>query len=160
MDTNYILGREQVSLHNASVATSSPARIAHAGLAAAYGALLAENAFPHRYKRPFVHPIGSEEDVDGWENEGGSAVQQQEAPFGRPPRLLAGNNEGLSDATRGHVVQTLGGVEPYKVVLEHESGADTEQSVSSVRAGEQLIRKNTPQPRRRNTLLDRPAPGG
>ena len=48
MDINYILGREQTSLYNASVASSAPARIAHEGLAKAYGALLAANAFPHR----------------------------------------------------------------------------------------------------------------
>jgi hypothetical protein len=48
MDINYILGREQTSLHNASIASSSTARIAHEGLAKAYGDLLAESAFPHR----------------------------------------------------------------------------------------------------------------
>jgi hypothetical protein len=52
MDINYILGREQISLHNASVASSGPARIAHAGLAAAYGALLTGSTFPHRYAPP------------------------------------------------------------------------------------------------------------
>jgi len=48
MDINYILGREQISLHNASVATSSPARIAHEGLAREYGRLLNASTFPHR----------------------------------------------------------------------------------------------------------------
>lgn len=48
MDINYILSREQVSLHNALVATSAPARLSHEGMAAAYGRLLAEGGFPHR----------------------------------------------------------------------------------------------------------------
>jgi hypothetical protein len=56
MDISYILGREQTSLYNASVASSAPARIAHEGLAKAYGALLAANAFPHR--QPIAVVIG------------------------------------------------------------------------------------------------------
>ena len=56
MDINYILEREQISLHNALIAQSSPARIAHEGLAAAYGQLLAKCAFPHRL--PTDLPLG------------------------------------------------------------------------------------------------------
>ncbi|MBW6526402.1 hypothetical protein KZ813_06075 [Sphingomonas sp. RHCKR7] len=48
MDINYILGREQTSLHNAAMASSSCARASHLGLAAAYGRLLADSTFPHR----------------------------------------------------------------------------------------------------------------
>ncbi|WP_277978642.1 hypothetical protein [Sphingomonas phyllosphaerae] len=48
MDLNYILAREQVSLYNASIASGGPARIAHEGLAAAYGRLLAGQSFPNR----------------------------------------------------------------------------------------------------------------
>jgi len=48
MDVNYFLTREQVSLHNASIAASGPARIAHQGLASAYGKLLLHEGFPHR----------------------------------------------------------------------------------------------------------------
>lgn len=48
MDLNYILAREQVSLYNASIASSGPARIAHEGLAAAYGRVLAGQSFPNR----------------------------------------------------------------------------------------------------------------
>jgi hypothetical protein len=49
MDLNYILAREQVSLYNASIAASGPARIAHEGLAAEYGRLLARRSFPNRH---------------------------------------------------------------------------------------------------------------
>lgn len=48
MDLNYILAREQVSLYNASIASSGPARIAHEKLAAEYGRLLAGQSFPNR----------------------------------------------------------------------------------------------------------------
>ena len=48
--------------------------------------------------------------------------------------------------TGGSVVKTPDGETPYKVVLEHESGADTEQPVSSIREGEDLIKKATPPP--------------
>jgi hypothetical protein len=48
MDVNYFLTREQVSLHNASITASGPARIAHQGLASAYGKLLLQEGFPHR----------------------------------------------------------------------------------------------------------------
>jgi hypothetical protein len=48
MDINYILGREQISLHNASMAKSGPARLSHQGLADAYGRLLEASGFPHR----------------------------------------------------------------------------------------------------------------
>jgi len=48
VDLNYILAREQVSLYNASIATNGPARIAHEGLAAGYGRLLAGQSFPNR----------------------------------------------------------------------------------------------------------------
>ncbi|TCM04517.1 hypothetical protein C8J41_10918 [Sphingomonas sp. PP-CC-3G-468] len=48
MDLNYILCREQTSLHNARVATSSFARMAHEGLAKAYGELLAASTVDRR----------------------------------------------------------------------------------------------------------------
>jgi len=48
LDTNYLLQREQISLIMARRATCSSARHAHAGLARAYGALLATGPFPHR----------------------------------------------------------------------------------------------------------------
>ena len=48
MDTNYLLRREQISLMMAGKAASAEARLAHAGLARGYGALLAASRFPHR----------------------------------------------------------------------------------------------------------------
>ncbi|MDB5713771.1 MAG: hypothetical protein JWO15_1168 [Sphingomonadales bacterium] len=60
-------------------------------------------------------------------------------------------------ATRGHVVQTPAKEEPYKVVLEHEIGPDTNEPVASVREGENLIKEETPTPPKRDTTRDRPA---
>jgi hypothetical protein len=69
--------------------------------------------------------------------------------------LLSG--QVIMAATRGHVVKTPAKKEPYKIVLEHEVGPDTEESVSSVKEGERLIRQETPTPPKRDTTLDRPA---
>ncbi len=60
-------------------------------------------------------------------------------------------------ATRGRVVQTPTEDRPYKVVLEHEGSADTEQGVETMREGEALIREKTPRPPKRDTSRDRPA---
>jgi hypothetical protein len=60
-------------------------------------------------------------------------------------------------ATRGHVVVTPTKKKPYKVVLEHEGGPDTDKPVASVKEGEDLIRQETPVPPERDTTLDRPA---
>ena len=59
-------------------------------------------------------------------------------------------------STRGHVVQTPKEEQPYKVVLEHESGEDTEQAVSTMREGEALIRDETPKPAPRDASRDEP----
>jgi len=64
MDINYILGREQTSLHNASMAASSCARASHLGLASGYGLLLEGNTFPH--PKPLqLRFRGPDGDVDG-----------------------------------------------------------------------------------------------
>jgi hypothetical protein len=61
-------------------------------------------------------------------------------------------------ATRGHVVKAPSESEPYKVVLEHEDGKETEQLVPIVRDGEALIKQETPAPPERDTTRDRPSP--
>lgn len=57
-------------------------------------------------------------------------------------------------AIRGRIVQTPGGDKPYKVVLEHEEGGETEHPVSSMREGETLIKRHTPTPPKRNKSRD------
>jgi hypothetical protein len=157
MDINNLLEREQVSLHKAGVATTSMARLAHFGEAAAYGALLADAAFPHRQK-PEEPSVGSKElGILEWENEGGSAVST-----GSRDLPASSKNEPAAaavptpDASRGHVVVTPEENGPYKVILEHEGGADTEQAVATIRAGERLIRDRTPTPPPRDTGFDFP----
>jgi hypothetical protein len=71
MDINYIVGREQVSRLRATVATSAPARIAHQGMAAAYGRLLAENGFPHRSSERLSFRPRASSDGERWEDDGG-----------------------------------------------------------------------------------------
>ena len=71
MDINYILGREQISLHNATVAASSTARMAHEGLAAAYGKLLSESGFPHRLSPASSFTFVSVQDSGRWDDDGG-----------------------------------------------------------------------------------------
>jgi len=72
MDINYILRREQVSLYNASVSACGPARVAHEGMAIAYGRLLAEAGFPRRSSA--VSYIGSvtADENDRWMDDGGT----------------------------------------------------------------------------------------
>jgi hypothetical protein len=72
--------------------------------------------------------------------------------------MLRQRKEAAVTANRGHVVQTPGEDEPYKVVLEHEASKDTEHPVSTVKEGEELIKKETPTPPERDTTHDYPAP--
>ena len=62
------------------------------------------------------------------------------------------------EAARGRVVQTPTKKKPYKVILEHESGEDTEKPVSTMKEGEAVIKQATPTPPERDTSRDEPAP--
>jgi hypothetical protein len=66
--------------------------------------------------------------------------------------------EAIMAATRGHIVKTPGKNKPYKAVLEHEQGDNTEHPVSTIREGEAFIRDETPTPPKRDTSRDRKAP--
>ena len=57
-------------------------------------------------------------------------------------------------AIRGRIVQTPGEDKPYKVVLEHEEGEVTEHPVATMREGEELIKRHTPTPPKRNKSRD------
>ena len=54
----------------------------------------------------------------------------------------------------GRVVQTPTREQPYKVVLDHGGGVESEHAVATVREGEALIRKESPPPREPETLRD------
>lgn len=73
MDINYILGWEQTSLYNASMAASSCARASHLGLASAYGLLLEGSTFPHRHplQLRFGEPDGDIDSADRWSSDEG-----------------------------------------------------------------------------------------
>jgi hypothetical protein len=58
-------------------------------------------------------------------------------------------------ATGGRLVQTPKKKKKYKVVLEHEDRADTEESVNTMREGEALLREKTPTPPERDKSRDR-----
>jgi hypothetical protein len=60
-------------------------------------------------------------------------------------------------ATSGRIVKTPTKKKPYKVVLNHEGAADSEQAVETMREGEALIREETPTPPKPNTSRDRPS---
>ena len=47
-------------------------------------------------------------------------------------------------AIGGRVVMTPEEELPYKVVLQHEDGADSEHEVATVQAGEKMIREQLP----------------
>lgn len=65
-------------------------------------------------------------------------------------------NDGDHMAARaGHIVQTPGKDQPYKVILEHEDGTSSEHACTSMREGEAFIRRNTPKPIARDTSRDR-----
>jgi hypothetical protein len=65
-------------------------------------------------------------------------------------------------ATRGRVVRTPNKNMPYKIVLKHKGGLDTEEAVRTIRDGEARIREETPESPESaelSTLLDRPPDG-
>jgi hypothetical protein len=66
---------------------------------------------------------------------------------------------GHMQAKSGHIVQTHEATKPYKVVLKHEDGEDTEQACATIREGEALIRRNTPTPPKRDASRDQDATG-
>ena len=67
---------------------------------------------------------------------------------------------GHMSSTCGRIVSTPEGELPYKVILSHERSVDTEHAFASMREAEAFIRRNTPRPAARRTLMDRDAPNG
>ena len=80
MDTNYILGRERVSLFRATAAASAPARIAHEGMAAAYGRLLVESGFSHRTSEQLSSKPRASSEAERWEDDGGPIATEHAVP--------------------------------------------------------------------------------
>ncbi|RST31309.1 hypothetical protein HMF7854_11020 [Sphingomonas ginkgonis] len=139
MDINYILGREQTSLHNARIATSSSARASHRGLAKAYRLLLAGSTFPHRQPAQLRSHCRDRDSAARWDDDGGVVLADEDL------------------AVRGYVVQTPNAPLAYKTVLEHDHGPAAERPARSVREGEAYVRQHTPTPPERDTSRDRDA---
>ena len=69
------------------------------------------------------------------------------------------NEGGHMSSNEGRIVRTPGSELPYKVILTHCGGAETERGFASMREAEAFIRRNTPIPAAASTLYDRPADG-
>jgi hypothetical protein len=74
---------------------------------------------------------------DGWDNEGGHM-----------------------SSTAGRIVHAPGTGLPYKVVMSHDGGVETERAFATMHDAEAFIRRNTPVPAARRTLYDRAAEEG
>jgi len=71
----------------------------------------------------------------------------------------ARENEGGHMSSRfGRVVRDPAGSKPYKVILSHDQGAESERAFATMREAEAFVRRNTPRPRAQTTFWDRAAP--
>jgi hypothetical protein len=66
---------------------------------------------------------------------------------------------GHMSSERGKIVHTPGSDLPYKAILAHDAGDDTERDFATMREAEAFIKRNTPVPTARRTTYDRDAPG-
>lgn len=67
---------------------------------------------------------------------------------------------GHMSSIAGVVVSTPGSDMPFKAVLTHDAGDRTGRAFATMREAEAFIRRNTPRPALRSTLLDRAADEG
>ncbi len=70
------------------------------------------------------------------------------------------NEGGHMSSSSGLVVATPGSDLPYKVILTHLRGKQSEHPFSTMREAEGFIRRSTPLPTPHRTLYDRPADAG
>ena len=93
---------------------------------------------PSKHFTPFrsaAEELAMKSSEDAWTNEGGQ----------------------LGSSSSGLVVSTPGGDLPYKAILRHKGGNDSEHPFSTIREAEAFIRRNTPVPPARRTLYERDA---
>jgi hypothetical protein len=68
-------------------------------------------------------------------------------------------NEGGHMSSRfGRIVRDPAGQEPYKVILSHDQGGESERVFPTMRDAEAFVRRNTPRPKARDIFWDREAP--
>ena len=81
MHLNYILSREQHSLHMAATSRSVSARVAHRAFAKAYGLIITASGFPHRDSLILgpeqTSVAGPDAKLIDWEIGGGGAGQAE-----------------------------------------------------------------------------------
>jgi hypothetical protein len=84
-------------------------------------------------------------------------------PFRSAGEEASKSTEGSTDegghmsSERGRIVHTPGSDLPYKAVLTHDAGEDTEHAFATMREAEAFIKRNTPVPASRRTTYDRDA---
>jgi hypothetical protein len=66
---------------------------------------------------------------------------------------------GHMSSERGRIVHTPGSDLPYKAILTHDAGENTERAFATMREAEAFIKRNTPVPTAGRTTYDRAAPG-
>lgn len=59
------------------------------------------------------------------------------------------------NASSGHIVHFPNAELPYKVVLEHPGRDNSDHDFATMRESEDFLRRNTPTPPARSTLVDR-----
>jgi hypothetical protein len=68
-------------------------------------------------------------------------------------------NEGGHMSSRfGRIVHDTARQNPYKVILSHDQGGESERTFATMRDAEAFIRRNTPRPKAQSTFWDRSAP--
>jgi hypothetical protein len=75
--------------------------------------------------------------------------------------LQVGEIEGGHMSSRfGRIVRDPSAERPYRVILSHDEGPESQRAFATMREAEAFIRRNTPRPRARDTFWDREAPEG
>ena len=64
---------------------------------------------------------------------------------------------GHMSSERGRIVHAPGSKLPYKAILSHDAGEDTEHAFATMRQAEAFIKRNTPVPASRRRTYDRDA---
>jgi hypothetical protein len=77
---------------------------------------------------------------------------------GSDPAEVWENEGGHMSSRFGRIVRHPADPLPYKVVLSHDGGGESERAFATMREAEAFVRRNTPRPRPRSTLWDRAAP--
>jgi hypothetical protein len=178
-DRTYFTKRARQSRTAAETADYAGSSHIHTTMAVAYDSL-AENATETQAPRDLpstVEAVDGEVRVRGFERQvvsftpdaarltsdsllrgaNEAANQSSEAiPSTAIPEAETSSSGSVEAATGGRVVTTPEERKPYKVILEHDGGPDTEEPVATVKEGEDLIKQEMPTPPERDKTRDTP----